>query len=64
MIKATLSKVYWKDMRKDVLNLNPNLGKIIDQINPNDSYPLYLASYPYGSVIVNEGVFNLPNSEG
>lgn len=64
MDKATIKKVFWQDIADRVKNVNPNIAKIIDDIDPNNKYPLYLARYPYGSGIVNEGVFVTPTIDG
>lgn len=64
MEKASIKKVYWAHIRDRVSKVNPSLAKIIDHIDPTVKFPLYLARYPYGSVIVNEGVFNVPMPNG
>jgi hypothetical protein len=64
MQNAIIQQVYWKDIREKVISVNPQLGKVIDEINPGSEFPLYFASYPYGSPIVNEGVFYLPDNQG
>jgi hypothetical protein len=42
-------KVYWKDIRDKVAEVEPKFAKIVDDLNPDTSYPLFLAYYPYGS---------------
>ena len=51
----------WLEFREDVLNLNPDLAAIIDQLDPGKNYRLYKVRYPYGSEIVRSGVFQLPD---
>jgi hypothetical protein len=62
--KASIRKVQWAHVRDRIKKVNPNLASIIDDIDPSTQFPLYLARYPYGSVIVNEGVFNIPTASG
>ena len=62
MEKASIKKILWKDIRKKVELVNGLVASIIDKIDPD--FHLYLVRYPYGSIIVNEGTFNLPNSDG
>ncbi|EKD75379.1 MAG: hypothetical protein ACD_44C00148G0004 [uncultured bacterium] len=64
MQNAAIKKVFWKEIRTKILSVNHQLTKVIDDIDPGEKFPLYLASYPYGSSIVNEGVFYLPSNEG
>jgi len=42
-------KVSWSDVRKRVAKVEPAFAKIVDELNVDKSYPLYLAYYPYGS---------------
>lgn len=54
----------WKAVREDVLKHNPTLTSIIDELNPDESYKFYRAVYPFGSEILENGIFKLPNSSG
>lgn len=45
-----LIKVYWQDIRSRVSKVEPHISKIIDSLNPDKSFPLYLAYYRYGSI--------------
>ena len=62
--KPKLEKLYWKDVRDDVAKVNPAFASIVDELDPGKDFPLYLAHYPYGSVIVDEGKFYLPTADG
>lgn len=62
--KSSIKKVYWKDVRNDVLRVQPELAAIIDNLDPGNDYPLYLAKYCYGDKIVEEGKFFVPNTNG
>lgn len=44
-------KVYWSDIRDRVSKVKPGFAKIIDELDPDKSFPLYLAYYPYGGMI-------------
>jgi len=45
-----LVKVGWSDVREKVFKVEPRFTKIVDELNPDKSLPLYLAYYPYGAV--------------
>jgi hypothetical protein len=55
-----VSLVTWKDVRADVLEINKELGTIIDAIDPDDSYKFVKASYLYGDVYVKNGEVQVP----
>ena len=59
-----IRKFIWKEIRDKVAKVNAALANIIDQIDPDSRFPLYSVCYPYGSTIVEEGVFYLPTPEG
>lgn len=61
MKESRLQVVSWSDVRSTFARLNPQLHKIIDAISPDDSFRLYKMSYPYGSNILRNGIFYLPN---
>ncbi|MBA3661118.1 MAG: hypothetical protein H0W64_05300 [Gammaproteobacteria bacterium] len=44
-----LVKVYWENIRHRVAKVEPFLAKLIDELTPDSSLPLYLAYYPYGA---------------
>lgn len=57
----SLRSIKWVDVRKDFTKVNKDLGYIIDKLDPNPSYTLYLATYPYGAYTVKNGVLQVPN---
>lgn len=59
-----LKKVFWKDIREDLVKICPDFVPIIDELSPNDDHYFYSIDYPFGSVIVDHGVFQLPADGG
>lgn len=45
-----LVKQYWKDVRHRVNRVAPEFAKIVDTLSPDNTFPLYLAYYPYGDL--------------
>jgi hypothetical protein len=43
-----LVKTYWQDIRERVAKVEPHFAKIVDALNPDKTFPVYLAYYPYG----------------
>lgn len=43
---------------------NPELAKLIDDINPSSEHYLYKATYPFGSEILREGPLHIPDKYG
>jgi hypothetical protein len=51
----------WEDIREQVKSVAPDLFGIIEQLNPDKSYRLYRAYYPFGAMLIGqEGIFNVP----
>lgn len=59
-----LEKLSWKTARRLAESVYPELAKVIDEISPDDTFTLYSASYPYGAMIIDKGMFFVPNAEG
>ncbi|MDF2939676.1 MAG: hypothetical protein K0R66_318 [Gammaproteobacteria bacterium] len=59
-----LEKLYWRDVKADFFKLNQELASIIDKLNPPDDCFFYKAVYPYGDLILQKGVFQLPSFNG
>lgn len=59
-----IKKIYWNEVSETVQQLNQELASICAQLEPNHDYYLYEITYPYGSCIVDKGVFNLPKTDG
>jgi hypothetical protein len=62
--RASYSKVSWNEVRDQVRKINPELCKIIDGIDTKDKYPLYKVRYPFGSNIIDSGIFHYPSDDG
>lgn len=45
-----LVKTYWPNIRERVANVEPKFAAIVDKLNPNQSFPIFLAYYPYGAI--------------
>ncbi|MFN7096234.1 MAG: hypothetical protein ACK4PR_01545 [Gammaproteobacteria bacterium] len=58
-MKPSIEKVFWSDVRSNVIELNPVLSEIIDRLNP--PYPLFKASFPFGTEFIKKGKLYLPN---
>lgn len=48
--KQGLVKVLWHHIRSRVANVEPEFAKIVDVLDPDQNYPLYLAYLPYGAL--------------
>ena len=46
-----LVKTSWAAIRKRVSKVEPTFAKIVDELDPDKNFPLYLAYYPYGALI-------------
>ncbi len=46
-----LVKTNWNKVRNRVHKVAPEFAKLIDHLSPDDSFPLYLAYYPFGELI-------------
>lgn len=44
-------RTYWRKIRERVLKVDAVFAEIIDALDPDDTFPLYLAYYPYGEFI-------------
>jgi hypothetical protein len=58
--KSFLKEITWKKARELIAAIDPNLIKIIDNVNPDDSFTIYHARYPFGATIFKEAVLHLP----
>lgn len=57
-----LEKLFWEDIKEHITD-EPELVEIIDQLSPDDHYPIYKVSYPFAAEIFSQGHFNLPDRE-
>lgn len=62
--KASLQELTWAQVRDEVYKTNSEFARVIDDLNPNDSYTLYKVSYPYGAEILKNGNLFIPNDAG
>ncbi len=59
-----LVKVYWADVRDHVAKIEPNFARLVDTLNPDKTFPLYLAYYPYGALKGDTESTLLPTVDG
>ncbi len=59
-----LTKSYWHEVREQIQLFSPQLVEIIDKLSPDASYPVYIASYPFGSIIGDETRLYYPLDNG
>ena len=64
MLKLDIEELTWAQARADVQKVNPDLAKIIDEIDPGDEYTLIKAKYPFGAHILDKGVLHIPSNMG
>jgi hypothetical protein len=57
-------KLSWKDVRDKVRSVEPHFAKLVDKINPDASFPLYLAFYPYGELDADTQSTLFPDQQG
>ncbi|ODN43204.1 hypothetical protein [Piscirickettsia litoralis] len=55
-----LVKVYWQDIRKRAMEVEPVFSKLVDKLSPNTNFPLFLAYYPYGALTGDTETTHLP----
>lgn len=54
----------WQDIRDDDTNINAELARIVDTINPDQTHWLVKTTYPYGAPTLNKSRLMLPNAQG
>ncbi len=59
-----LVQITWDKVRQRVKKVSPEFVNIIDNLSPDDSFPLYLAYYPYGDLIGDTESLFLPTVDG
>ncbi len=59
-----LVKCYWGDIRHRFKKVEPIFTEIVDQLSPDEAYPLYLAYYPYGATDADTISSLFPNVKG
>ncbi len=59
MAEPTAIVLSWKDVKKQVIELNPFIGNEMDQIPGVDDFKVLRVRYPYGMDIVKAGKFHI-----
>ncbi len=59
-----LVKAYWSDVRKRILKVEPVFAELVDALDIDKSFPLYLAYYPYGALKGDTQSTFLPHMNG
>lgn len=59
-----VDELNWNQARDMLVECNPELVSIIDEISPGEQYKLYKARYPYGAKIVDKTEAYLPLTDG
>ncbi|QEY53060.1 hypothetical protein [Legionella longbeachae] len=59
-----LVKCFWSDIRHRFAKIEPVFTNIVDQLSPNQSYPLYIAYYLYGDTDADTRSSLFPNING
>ncbi len=59
-----LERLTWFAVRERILKLNPELVSIINELDIDDRFPIYIARYPFGAQIINNSIAYLPLTTG
>ncbi len=59
-----IQTVYWKTVRNRVAEINPAFAAAVDAVAPGQQFPIYSVTYPFGQMIFDEGILNIPHSNG
>lgn len=43
-----IKKVTWNDIKDSIFKVVPSFAEKVDQLKPDESFPLYVVSFPYG----------------
>lgn len=62
-MEKSVTRLFWKDIRRDVKEISPTLSDIIDSISPKRE-PLYVISFPYGQKISDDISPYIPDDHG
>lgn len=57
-------KVAWRDLRQRVANVEPRFASLVDELSPDDSFPVFLVYLPYGALKGDTTSSYLPDSQG
>ncbi len=59
-----LLKTYWPAVRDRVSKIEPFFTALVDKLNPDEDFPLYIAYYPYGSIDADTQSTRFPDLNG
>ena len=59
-----MEELTWQQVRQDVANSSQELSSIIDEISPSKKYTVLKVRYPFGSKVLENVEFYLPNEHG
>lgn len=59
-----LVKCFWSDIRQRFAKVEPTFTAIVDRLSPDQSFPLYIAYYPYGDTDADTCSSLFPNIKG
>ncbi len=57
-------KTYWSNVRARVAEVEPDFAKIVDALNPDHTFPLFLVYLPYGALKGDTTSSYLPDGKG
>jgi len=57
-------KTYWADIRERIAKVEPTFAKLVDELNPDKTFPLYLVYLPYGDLKGDTVSSFIPNPDG
>lgn len=60
----SITKIYWPEIREKIAHLDPKFAHLVDNLNPDQTFPIYLAHYPYGALIADTQSPFIPSSQG
>jgi hypothetical protein len=59
-----MSDLCWAQMRERVAKVEPELARLIDELDPDDTFRVFLAYYPYGELISDTEQPYFPRQDG
>lgn len=59
-----IQRLTWSETRPALLKLRPDLTALLDEYELDDSYHFYKVRYPFGSHILKNSLFHLPDQDG
>ena len=64
VVNASIEKVFWQDVQKEVTQVNPEFAKQLDELSPGKSLYFYKVKYPFGCPILKDSVLQIPDNNG